>query len=81
MLQCFWFDFTRPLIMESTKFLIVSAVAIRSNLDRALRRMNAAVAVMSRVAKESLMLLDSETAMLWHLIFRLPSEPVYRSAD
>ena len=59
MLQCFWFDFAIPLVIDSTKFFIVSAVAILSNLETALRRMKAAVAVMSSVANESQMLDES----------------------
>jgi len=39
--------------MDSTRFLMVSAVAILSNLERALRRMKAAVEVVSRELKES----------------------------
>ena len=34
MLQYFQLDFTKLLVMDSTKFLIVSAVAILSNLER-----------------------------------------------
>ena len=48
-----------PLVIDSTKFFIVSAVAILSNLETALRRMKAAVAVMSSVSKESQMLDES----------------------
>jgi hypothetical protein len=59
----------------------VSAVAILSNLDEALRRMKAAVEDISRVLNESATLAESSTAMLWHLILRLPSELVNSKAD